>query len=210
MRDAGPASVPADERERRLAEGLARGDRAAVREFLDATHRPVYLMTARLTRDPDLRHDWTHDILLRIVEELGRGRFVYRWPGCFWSWFRQRSHFLLITLHHRHRRQEDRWTAGEVGEEIVARLALPGGTDPSRLIEGMEARAAIEACLDALDSEDHREALHLLLFQELSYQEIADRRRSALNTVRSWIRRARVAMRECLAGKYGLESDEPA
>lgn len=201
-----PDSFPLDEREQSLVAGLARGDNNAVREFMIRTHRPVYCMTARLTHDPDLRHDWTHEVLLRIVDELGRGRFVYRWPGCFWSWFQKRSYFLLINLFRRQQRYDGRWTSGDEGEDIIDRMGLPNTTDPSRMIENLEARTIVEQCLEKLDREDHRTALHLLLFEDLSYQEIADHLGAPLNTVRSWIRRARTAMRESLADHYELES----
>ena len=201
----GSPPFPADEREESLVNGLSCGNPDSVHDFLEATHRPVYLMATRLTRDDDLRHDWTHEVLLKIVEELGRGRFEYRWPGCFWSWFQKRSYFLLINLYRRQKQHEGRWTSGEIGEEILERMDLPGDLDPSEMIETVEARDALETCLDRLVRTEHRDALHLLLFEEQSYQEIAERLDTALNTVRSWIRRARTAVRECLAAHYDLE-----
>jgi len=197
-------AFPADEQERALAEGLTRRDPRSVREFLEVTHRPVYLMTARLTQDPDLRHDWTHEVLLSIVDELARGRFVYRWPGCFWSWFQKRSYFLLINHYRSQQNFSDRWTTGEVGEDIIERMGLPRSSDPAGLVENIEARTVIEECLDRLANEDHRKALKLILFHEHSYQDIADSLAISLNTVRSWIRRARTAVRECVADRYDL------
>lgn len=193
--------------EEALAHGLARGDAAAVSSFLERTHRPVYAMALRLTTDPDLRHDWTHEILLKILDELGRGRFVYRHPGCFWAWFRTRCHFLLINLYHRHRQQQDRWTAGEIGQELIEKLPLASGADPLRLVEAVEARAVIENCLDSLASEDQRRALYLALCEDQPYQTIADEMGAVLNTVRSWIRRARVAIRRCVLSHYGARMD---
>ncbi len=199
---------PADDREKSLAEGLTRRDPQSVRQFLETTHRPVYLMTARLTKDPDLRHDWTHEVLLAIVEELGRGKFVYRWPGCFWSWFQKRSYFMLINLYRRQQTVAGRLTTGELGEDIIERMNLPQSTDPTGLVEGIEARTVIEECLARIKNEDHRDALYLILFQEASYQHIAETLSSSLNTVRSWIRRARTSVRECVAARYSyLKSD---
>ena len=80
-----------DREEEVLVAGLAANDPRHVEEFLRRTHRPVYAMTARLTSDPDLRHDWCQDILLKILKEMATGRFVYQRPGCFWAWFKTRS-----------------------------------------------------------------------------------------------------------------------
>jgi len=193
---------PPDRNEAALVAGLSSGDPAAVRDFLRRTHRQVYGMTARLTRDPDLRHDWTQDLLLKIVREMGRGRFVYRHPGCFWSWFKSRARFILLNQYHRHKTHTERWSDGEIGAALVEKMSMPPGTDPLGLLEKIEARRVVEACLAELDNEDHRRALHLILFQEQAYQEVADVMGATLNTVRSWIRRARIAMRRCVAAKF--------
>lgn len=185
--------------------GLSRREPRQVNAFLERTHEAVYCMTARLTFDPDLRHDWAQEILLKILAEMGEGRFVYRHPGCFWSWFQQRCHFLLINTYSRHRRREEPVTAGEVGEELVERLALAPGADPSRLVEDAEAREVIERCLAALDSADQRDALEQVLLQGEPYQAVVERSGAALNTVRSWVRRGRIALRRCVARAYGLE-----
>jgi RNA polymerase sigma-70 factor (ECF subfamily) len=194
--------------EAELVAGLARGDTRVTREFLRRTHGPVYALTGRLTKDPDQRHDWTGDILLRIVAELGRGRFVYRWPGCFWSWFQKRSYFLLLNLYRDHRRQNDRWTTGEIGEDLAARFPGRTGPDGQQMLEDVDARQALETCLSKLPSEDQQRALTQVLFEGMTYEEIATHSGAALNTVRSWIRRGRLAVRKCVAKAYGLGPGE--
>jgi RNA polymerase sigma-70 factor (ECF subfamily) len=192
-----------DREEEALVAGLSRGSSSSIREFMKRSHRPVYAMTARLTLDPDLRHDWCQDVLLHVVREMGAGRFVYQRPGCFWAWFRSRANFQLINLYHKHRRQQDRISTGEVATELVERLPMSEGADPHRLLEAVESRRIMEECLDSLDSTDQRQALYLALFQEQAYQEVAESMGAALNTVRSWIRRARIAMRTCVENRFG-------
>ena len=195
-------SLPRDEAEEAMVNGLSRRDPATIAEFLGCTHRQVYAMSARLTLDPDLRHDWTQDTLLKILEELKRGRFEYRWPGCFWSWFQKRCHFLMINHYHTHRKRNDRLTPFEIGSEVVAKLSMGNGTDPLRLLESVEARAILDDCLEQLDNEDHRRALSGILLDDQPYQAVADEMGTSLNTVRSWIRRGREAVRRCVATRY--------
>jgi len=64
----------------------------------------------------------------------------------------------------------------------------------------------MEEGLDGIENPEQRRALWLLLDQELSYQEIADLMSAELNTVRSWIRRGRIAVRVFLASR--IESDD--
>lgn len=177
--------------------------------FLKRSHRPVYAMVTRMTTDPDLRHDWSQDILLKILQEMSAGRFIYRRPGCFWAWFQMRANFLLINLYHRHKTHNERWSTGEVGAAIVEKMPMNKGRDPLRLLEDVEARRVVEECLDELSSEDHRRAMHLLLFQDQAYQEVAEVMNATLNTVRSWIRRARISMRQCVAGKLDYPISGP-
>lgn len=194
--------------EEALVRGLIARDPDLVADFLTRTHRPVYAMSGRLTADPEQRHDWTHDVLLKVLEDLARGAFVYRWPGSFWSWFRTRTYYLLINEYRRHKQHHDRWTTGEVGEAVLARLPMKTGTEPMDLIEAVQARAVIEDCVGRLPSDDQRRALRLLLLEDHSYQSVADVLGATLNTVRSWIRRARIAVRRCVASAYGITLED--
>ena len=194
---------PPDPEEEALVRGLLAREAPAVADFVQRTHRPVFAMACRLTTDPELRQDWTHDVILRILEELGRGNFVYRWPGCFWSWFRQRTHFLLLDQLTRQRKLAAREIGGDTMAAALESIAGSGGGDPAADLERAEARAAVERCLGRVSPESHERALRLRLFEELPYEQIAAEMEAPLNTVRSWIRRARIAMRECVARSLG-------
>ena len=197
-------NIPAGSRDREeeaLVKGLAESSPHHVGEFLKRTHRPVYAMAARLTFDPDLRHDWSQDILLKIIKEMATGRFVYQRPGCFWAWFQMRTNFLLISQYHQHKKQRDRWTTGEIGAALLEKMPLDDSVNPLQLLEAVEARRVVEECLEQLASADQRQALNLVLFHGQAYQEVADTMGATLNTVRSWVRRARIAVRCCVAGK---------
>jgi RNA polymerase sigma-70 factor (ECF subfamily) len=161
-------------------------------------------MACRMTHDPDERQDWTHDVLIRVLEELSRGNFVYRWPGCFWSWFGQRSRFILLNLRRKQRNQQDRTLEGDPAEAELESFVGPDAENPERVLENVAIRDALEACLEALRSEEHRRALTLVLLEECSYEEVADAMGSPLNTIRSWIRRARISVRQCMASKFTI------
>ena len=199
-----PASSNVDPDEKQLVEGLSIRDPEQVRVFLDRAHGPVYGMACRLSKDPDIRQDWTHDVLLKILDELSRGNFVYRWPGCFWSWFTQRSRFILLNLYRKQKVQDERAVSGEQADAVFERAAMPDSTDPQRVMENIAIRDALEGCLDRLQSHEHRRAFSLLLLEELSYEEIAGAMGSPVNTIRSWIHRARSVVRRCMAQKLAI------
>ena len=96
--------------------------------------------------------------------------------------------------------------------------AMPCFIVPSRLRTSEQsghwgsARSArlIEGGLAQIENSDQRRALWLLLDQEFSYQEIAEEMSAELNTVRSWIRRGRLAMRLYIAGQLEFDGLDEA
>lgn len=189
--------------EQALAAGLQAAAPWARSEFFVAAHDAVYAYACRLTRDVDLRRDWTHDCLLRLAGEVADGRFVYRRPGSFWAWFRTRAPFVVLDSLRKRRRQESRELAAEPdGGDFPD---PPAPDDPRLDLERLEILHAVNGCLDGLQNEDQRRVLALLLFEEMSYEEIAASVGRPLNTVRTDIRRGRLALRNCLVLRLGLE-----
>ena len=186
--------------ERALVEGLRAQAEWARREFYVRAHDAVYGRACRLTRDIDLRRDWTHDCLLRLAEDVAAGRFVYHRPGSLWAWFRVRAPFLLLDS----LRVRKRLEARELPEAEDHPLELVDPDDPAHDLESLETLHAIDTCLAELPNDDQRRALELLLYEEMSYEEIAAALERPLNTVRTDIRRGRLALRECLIWRLEL------
>lgn len=200
-----PSPPPTDDRaedERRLVTGLLANDPGVVREFLERTHHPVWCLACRVTRDFDERRDFAHDALLGVLEDMASGRFEYRHPGGFWSWFRRRAYFRLLDSRRRARLRQGREHTPTADEPALEEY---GVTDTfTKELERVELAAAVEDCLERVPNEMHRRALRLLLAQEWQYQQIADALAAPLNSVRVWILRGRAAMRRCLATRWGL------
>lgn len=203
--DPTPRQVPALLRdERALVEALRSGDVAVLRLFLEHTHAAVHAFACRYSHDPEQRRDWSHTVLLRIVDDVREGRFVFRHAGGFWSWFRKRAGFLLL--------DECRNARKHAFREGTLLEALPHGPiatgeatdDPAAQLDRASLRADVEHCLERIASDDQRHALRLLLEQEFSYDEIAASLGSPVSAVRNWIHRARVALRHCLMVRWGI------
>jgi RNA polymerase sigma-70 factor (ECF subfamily) len=67
----------------------------------------------------------------------------------------------------------------------------------TRLVSTAEG-AALHRCMDQLD-EDRRRLVVMAFVDGLSHSELADRLKVPLGTVKSWIRRSLLSLRECLA-----------
>jgi RNA polymerase sigma-70 factor (ECF subfamily) len=197
-----PEVMRADD-ERELAEGLIAGSPGAVHNYLERVHHPVFCMASRLARHSDRARDWTHTVILAIVEELARGRFAYRHPGSFWAWFRKRAYYQLLDQYRRCRAIDRREQSGG-DDPAPAFLSACGADDPVAELQRAELYGALEACLTDLPSDDQRRSLRLLLLEDQTYESIAHTMRAPLNTVRAWIRRGRVRLRECLSRRMEL------
>ncbi len=198
-----PPGVDPAADERTLVEGLLAGDARAVRRFLERTHHPVWCLACRVTRDRDERRDWASEALLGILDDLARGRFEYRRPGSFWAWFRKRVYFRLLDARRRAALRHRRELLADAPEpDALAEYGVPG--DASDEVERVQIGAAVEDCLERIPHLEQRRTLRLLLHGELAYQAIAETIGAPLNSVRVWILRGRIALRRCLAQRWGL------
>ncbi len=199
--DTTPADAALDERA--LVDGLLAGDAAAVRRFLERTHHPAWCLACRVTRDADERRDWSSNALLGILDDLKRGRFEYRRPGSFWAWFRKRVYFRLLDERRRALTRQRREPSADADTAMdLAEYGAPG--DASDEFERVEVAAAVEDCLERIPHLEQRRSLRLLLHEELAYQAIAETIGAPINSVRVWILRGRIALRRCLAQRWGL------
>lgn len=180
-------SAPADFDYEAALERCASGDRDALRALYDRESRWLLGVAVRIVRDRDRGHDVLHDAFVQIWQkagtyrrELGSGR------GWIYTIVRHRA---LDTV-----RGESREVAvgDDIGAFADALLAASGGSD------GPTDAMALRTCLDRLEPE--RRAFIVSAFVEgYTYEQIARAANQPLGSVKSWIRRSLLALRECLS-----------
>ncbi len=187
-----------------LVRGIVAGDAKARCAFVNLCHDAAYAFACKLSTDPSLRGDWTHDCILRLIADIADQSFSFRGPGSLWGWFRKRAWFLIMESRRTHYRQ----TVREISDGGEAAISFHGSSSSDQGIESTEISEAIIYCLDGLESADQRRVLTLLLLRNMEYQEIATEVNSPVNTIRAWIRRGRLKLRQCLARRLDLEWKE--
>lgn len=169
-----------------LLRRCATGDRVAFRTLYDRWGSRLHGIALRITRQPSLAADATHDAFVQVWQQAGRFD-----PG------RGSAEAFLVSLV-RYRaldivRRQTRETPGYEPEEQED--DSPDAL--SRLVTTAEG-AALHRCLRLLEPE--RQKLLLLAFVDgLSHGALAERLRLPLGTVKSSIRRGLLALRECLS-----------
>ena len=159
------------------------------------SQRRAYNLAYRLTGNSADAEDVTQDAYVRAWNNFDS----YDADRSFEGWLFRIITNRVIDLRRRQKRVpmyslDSPIHGDEDGQPIAHEFAAPN-SDPEQIVVGPVMEERLQNALAALPS-DYRTAILLCDVEEHSYQEIADRMRCALGTVRSRIHRARVMLRK--------------
>ena len=168
---------------------LAAQDRSALREIYDAAAGKLFAVTLRILKDRAEAEDALQEVFTRVW--LRASRFdATRGRAMTWMISIARNHAI-----DRLRARPEPPAAIDAAAEAVA------DSEP-----GPEAHAVATAelrrigdCIGTLEPE-RAAAVRGAYLDGLSYRDLAERHRIPLNTVRTWLRRSLMKLRECLDG----------
>lgn len=172
------------------AELLARvagGDRNALRLLYDRQATRLFGIANAILRDRDAAADALQDAFLRVFQRAGQFDAE---RGAAEAWLGGIVRHAALDLARRRGREmpTDDPTLGDspVPPEAFDRLALAGE------------HRRLQDCLAALEQK-HRQGILLAFVEGLSHPQVAARLDQPLGTVKAWIRRGLLQLRECLA-----------
>ena len=162
-------------------------DRAAFRDLYGRTSAKLYGVTLRILRDRSEAEEALQEVYVKIWQRADK--YV---PGGYspisWLVAVARNHSLDV-LRARKPKSEDIDLALEVAD------ASP---DPEQAAADRGERSRIDHCLDELDA-DRADAVRGAYLDGFSYEELSARHNVPLNTMRTWLRRSLMKLRECLS-----------
>ena len=166
---------------------VALGDRVAFSSLYDATSAKLFGVVLRVLGDRASAEDAVQEAYMKIWRHAGR----YRANGLSpMTW--------LITIARNtaiDRRRQGR--AAVDLDDVAEHLTAPGPNPEQSAVAAGEARR-IAACLDELE-DDRGAAVRGAYLDGQSYAELAERFAVPLNTMRTWLRRSLVTLRDCMA-----------
>jgi len=175
---------------REIADLIARcalRDRAAFQDLYGRTSAKLYGVTLRILKDRAEAEEALQEVYVKIWQRADR--YV---PGGFspisWLVAVARNHALDV-LRARKPRSDDIDLALDVAD---------AGPDPEQAAANRGERARIDDCLGQLDA-DKADAVRGAYLDGFSYEELATRHEVPLNTMRTWLRRSLMKLRECLS-----------
>jgi len=180
------ASPPAD-----LVGALRRcalGDRAGLRTIYDAEGPRMVGVALRIVRRQALAEEAVHDAFVQIWERA----------GSFDSSRGQARSWLYAVVRHR----ALNILRGEARTDLVEDFEPMGlaslDDDPEAIVSRLSDAGALRRCLEGL-APARRRLIVLAYVHGLSHGELAGRLGMPLGTVKSWVRRSLLSLRECLA-----------
>ncbi|MDP5218831.1 sigma-70 family RNA polymerase sigma factor [Ruegeria sp. 2205SS24-7] len=166
---------------------VALGDRAALALLYDATSGKLFGVCLRVLTDRSEAEDALQDVYLRIWAKADQYTVTGHSPM---TWLITVARNLAIDrLRAKKKNHVDLDSIGELVEK------RPG---PEAASIAVSEHRRISACFDELPP-DRAAAVRAVYLDGATYQALADRFDVPLNTMRTWLRRSLISLKECLS-----------
>ncbi|WP_299613304.1 sigma-70 family RNA polymerase sigma factor [uncultured Tateyamaria sp.] len=165
---------------------VALSDRPAFDQLYTMTSSRLFAVAMRIMKNRAEAEDVLQDAYVRIWQRAGSYR-----PG------EGRSMSWLIAITRNLAIDRMRIRTAPVAPIEMAQDVPDDGPTPETALVHRQNRAKIDACLEELEAQ-RAEAVRAAYLEGWSYQELADRFDTPLNTIRTWLRRSLMRLRDCL------------
>jgi RNA polymerase sigma-70 factor (ECF subfamily) len=170
-----------------LIGSVALGDRKAFQSLYDATSAKLLGVCLRILKDRAAAEDAMQDSYIKIWKNADRFA-VNGYSPMTW----------LITIARNTAIDKLRATKSTADiADFTDTIAASGPTAEGQVIAAAEARR-VSACFNELDP-DRSAAIKGAYLDGMSYTDLASKFDVPLNTMRTWLRRGLIALRECLS-----------
>lgn len=176
---------------------VATGDAAALKRLYDAVAGRLYGLALQVLRDTDLAQDALQEAFLQVWRNAADYRASLS-PPMAWLGLIVRSRSLDLLRRRRAARADSAVPLEGDDDEggLLATLATdtPG---PAEQMQASQLAQSLQHCLAKLEGKQ-REAVALTYLRELSHSEVAEQIAAPLGSVKSWVRRGLLQLRDCL------------
>ena len=167
---------------------IALKDRHAFSELYDATNGKLFGVVLRVLNNRAEAEDVLQEVYLRVWHKADRYAVTGHSPI---TWLVTVARNLAIDRLRAKQRQGNPRDESEMSD-----LADPGPSPEAQSIAASE-NARLNVCLDTLEP-DRKDAVRGAYLEGHSYADLAEKFRVPLNTMRTWLRRSLISLRDCL------------
>ena len=166
----------------------AEGNKTAFAELYKTTSSQLYAVALKMLKRPELADEATQDAYIKIWHNADRYQVNGLSPM---TW--------LITIARNLSIDKLRARKAKAGTGLDEAEDLPSAAPgPEALAIAASDRGQIVACMAELEP-DRSDAVRRAYLEGETYQELAERYSVPLNTVRTWLRRSLIKLKECLS-----------
>jgi RNA polymerase sigma-70 factor (ECF subfamily) len=191
--------------ERSLIEGMARGDRAAFRDFVERYKKKVYYLALDMAGNPVDAEDISQEVFLKVFRSFA----TFRKDAKLGSWLYRVTYNASID----HLRRK-KFVPEPVGDEVLesrsqedAGLPPRGAMDPALAAESSLLQARISKALEKVSPQE--KAVFLLRhYDDLMLKDIASSLGLSIGSVKSYLFRAVRKLQKELGGSAPISAME--
>jgi RNA polymerase sigma-70 factor (ECF subfamily) len=191
--------------ERSLIEGMARGDRAAFRDFVEQYKKKVYYLALDMAGNPVDAEDISQEVFLKVFRSFA----TFRKDAKLGSWLYRVTYNASID----HLRRK-KLVPEPVGDEVLESRSrdgagLPSGAspDPALTAESSQLQARISKALEKVSPQE--KAVFLLRhYDDLMLKDIASSLGLSIGSVKSYLFRAVRKLQKELGGSAPISGME--
>lgn len=170
-----------------LIHSVARGEASAFRRLYDAMAPHLFSVALRIVRRRDKAEEVLQDAFTNVWRRAGD------WQpdrGGAATWLTSIVHHRAIDMIRREGRLQP------LDDDYAERQEDPGPDAVALVAAGEDARR-LGRCLETLEDRP-REAIRLAYWDGLTHEELAERLQAPVGTVKSWVRRGLIRLKDCL------------
>ena len=181
--------------------GIKAGREAAIEAFLRHFWTPISRIVTKFNSvDQIEENEWIELVMLHAMDQILKEKLRYSSVASFRAWLFQLAKYRCIDLWRRHRSLAHRRV--ETVNRKMEESPESQTPSPSTVLERIELQRILSDAIEQIPKPNWRITLRLAWQDGYSLAEIAWHLGRPLNTVRTWERRAKQALREILLRKY--------
>jgi RNA polymerase sigma-70 factor (ECF subfamily) len=164
------------------------GDRTALQTVYRLTSAKLFGVCLRILGERSEAEDVLQEVYLTVWRKAGDFDAARASPMTWLIAIARNRAIDRLRASRQSRNMAPMETAGDVADDAPR---------ADSMLENVQSSARLHGCLDEL-AEHENKALHGAFFDGNTYEELATRMRVPLGTMKSWIRRAMIKLKDCL------------
>ncbi len=176
-----------------LIDRIALADEKALRELYELTSSKLYGVAVRVVTNREWAEDVLQEAFINIWKIAGDYKATLS-PPMAWMALVVRSRGLDFLR----RRASVRADRMQELDDVISDTVAGDSPNPMDVAQASEQAIALHNCLSQLDNKQ-REVVSLAYMRDMSHGELAEQLKLPLGTVKTWIRRALMQLRGCMA-----------